>query len=232
MLRKVLLACGIVSSVWYIAADILGTLRYSGYRWRDQEFSELTAQGAPTRELMLAVSVVPYTLLMLALATGLWLSAGPKKRAARSTAVGLAGYTAFGFVAGALTPMATREAMAAGQDTLRNAFHGPLTLVMDLCLMAGMGVAGTLLGKRFRAYSYGTIALLLVFAFLAGVQIPQMSQGRTTPWMGLEERVNIYATMLWVAVLATALFRAQATTTTQRLRKPTVLPQRLQDVAR
>ena len=32
------------------------------------------------------------------------------------------------------------------------------------------------------------------------------------PLMGLEERINIYATMLWVAMLAIGLLRAKETT--------------------
>jgi hypothetical protein len=30
-----------------------------------------------------------------------------------------------------------------------------------------------------------------------------------TPWMGVWERINIYAYMLWVVVLATALLRGR-----------------------
>jgi hypothetical protein len=37
-----------------------------------------------------------------------------------------------------------------------------------------------------------------------------MVANQPTPWMGIEERVNTYATMLWLAVLAIALLRAQA----------------------
>jgi hypothetical protein len=36
-----------------------------------------------------------------------------------------------------------------------------------------------------------------------------MAANEPTPWMGIEERINIYATMLWVAVLAIGLLRAQ-----------------------
>lgn len=221
-LHKVLLGCGIASSVLYIAADLIGSLRYPGYSWLDQEFSELTAQGAPTRPLEIALVEIPYNLLVLALAAGLWMSDTPKQRAARLAAAGLAGYTVFGFAAGTITPMATREAMEAGQDTLRNTFHGPLTLGSDLFLMAGMGFAGQLLGMRFRIYSYATIAGLVAFGALAGMQIPQMAANKPTPWMGLEERVNIYATMLWVAVLAIGLLRAGPTIGPGEQTKPMV----------
>jgi hypothetical protein len=36
-----------------------------------------------------------------------------------------------------------------------------------------------------------------------------MQANEPTPLMGIEERVNIYATMLWVAVLAIGLLRVQ-----------------------
>ena len=209
MVRKILLGCGIASSVLYVASDILGSLRYPGYSWLDQEFSELTAQGSPVRPFMLTMNILPGTVLFTAFIVGIWTLAGPKQRTARITAALLAGYQIFGFVAGVITPMTTRETMGAGEDTLRNAFHGPLTLVMDLLLVAGMAFAATLLGKRFRYYTYATIVVLLVFGIWTSFQIPQMAANQPTPWMGLKERINIYATMLWVAVLAIALLRAQ-----------------------
>ena len=99
MLRRILLVCGIVSSVLYFAVDILGTLRYPGYRYTEQQFSELTAQGSPVRLLMIALSVIPYTLLVAAFAVGVITSA-PKKRAGTITGAMLLGYAAFGMEGG------------------------------------------------------------------------------------------------------------------------------------
>jgi hypothetical protein len=210
MVRKILLSCGIVSSVLYVVTDVLGTLRYEGYSYADQEFSELTAEGAPTRPLMVALNGIPYTLLVAAFAVGVWASAGPK-RAARITGAMLLGYAAFGVAGGVLFPMRPREALAAGEGTLRNAMHIPATAVMSLFILLAMGFGATLLGERFRYYSYGTIAILLVFGALASLQAGQMAANEPTPWMGIEERINIYATMLWVAMLAIGLLRAQKT---------------------
>jgi hypothetical protein len=208
MLRKILLGCGIVSSVLYIVTDVLGTLRYPGYSYADQTFSELTAQGAPTRPLMVALNGIPYGVLVAAFAGGVWASAGPK-RAARITRAMLLGYAAFGVAGGLVFPMRPREALAAGEGTLRNTMHIPATAVMSLFIVLAMGFGATLLEKRFRYYSYGTIAILLVFGVLASLQAGQMAANEPTPWMGIEERINIYATMLWVAVLAIGLLRAQ-----------------------
>ena len=208
MVRKILLGCGIASSVLYIAVDLLGTLQYPGYRYTEQQFSELTAQGSPVRPLMIALNLIPYTLLVAAFAVGVWTSAGPK-RAGRITAAMLLGYAAFGMAGGLFFPMNTREALAAGERGLQNAMHPPLTAVMSLFIVLAMGFGATLLGKRFRYYSYGTIALLIVFGVLTSLQAGKMVADEPTPWMGLTERINIYATMLWVAVLAIGLLRAQ-----------------------
>ena len=119
------------------------------------------------------------------------------------------GYTATGTAAQLFFPMKTREALAAGEGTLRNALHPPVTMVSVIFLLLAVGFGSTLLGKRFRYYSYGTILTLIVFGVLTSLQVGQMEANQPTPWMGLEERINIYATMLWVAVLAIGLLCAQ-----------------------
>src|SRR5215213_8372703 len=71
-----------------------------------------------------------------------------------------------GWRGGVLFPMRPREALAAGEGTLRNVMHIPATAVMSLCIVLAIGFGATLLGKRFRYYSYCTIATLLVFGTL------------------------------------------------------------------
>jgi hypothetical protein len=208
MVRKFLLICGIVSSVWYVVTDVIGTLRYPGYSYADQWFSELTAQGAPTRDFMVALNGIPYTLLVSAFAEGVQTSAAPK-RAGRITAAMLIGYAAFGFAGGVLFPMKPREALAAGEGTLRNTMHIPATALMSLFIVLAVGFGSTLLGKRFQYYSYATIAILLVFGALTSLQAGRITTNEPTPWAGIEERMNSYGIMLWVAVLAVGLLRGQ-----------------------
>jgi hypothetical membrane protein len=207
MIRKILLICGIVSSVWYVITDVIGTLRYPGYSYTDQWFSELTAQRAPTRPLMIALNEIPYNLLVLTFAAGVWESAG-RTRAGQITSAGLAGFAALGFVTGVIFPMPTREVAAAGEGTLRNTMHIPGTVAMSLSFVLAVVFGCTLLGKRFRYYSYGTLLAVLVFGFLTSLQAPQIAANQPTPWSGIYERINIYATMLWVAVLSKRRERA------------------------
>ncbi|HVZ39359.1 MAG TPA: DUF998 domain-containing protein [Candidatus Kapabacteria bacterium] len=204
--RTMLLGCGIAASMLYVAMDIVGTLGYSGYSYADHTFSELLAVGSPVRPLMILLSSIPYALLMAAFAAGVWKSAGAR-RAARITALLLLGYTVVGLITGLAFPMNTRQALAAGEGGLRNAMHPAGTAVMSLLLLAAMGFGATLAGRRFRYYTCATIIGLLLFGILTSLQAGRMTANLPTPWMGIEERVNIYATMLWMAMLAVGLRR-------------------------
>ena len=208
MTRRILLSCGLTSSVLYIAADVLGSLLYPGYRYSEQQFSELTASGSPVRPFMIAANVVPYTLLVVAFALGVWTSLVPK-RARRVTGAMLVGYAATGIVTAVFFPMNTREALAAGIAGLRNAMHPVGTAVMSLFMLLAMGFGSTLLGRWFRYYSWATIITLVAFGILVATQVPQLEANQPTPLMGIHERINIYTTMLWVALLAIGITRVQ-----------------------
>src|SRR5687768_11774780 len=47
-LRRLLLLCGVFSSVVYLSADVVGGARYPGYSFTSQAVSELMAAGAPS----------------------------------------------------------------------------------------------------------------------------------------------------------------------------------------
>jgi hypothetical protein len=108
--------------------------------------------------------------------------------------------------------------------------HIPATAVMSLCLVLAMGFGATLVGKRFRHYSYGTILTVLVFGALTSLQADRIETNERTPWAGIEERVSIYATMLWLAVLAIAFLLAERTVVLRQLEKQSVTAPTMQAV--
>lgn len=224
--RQSLLGCGIVSSVLYVATDVIASLRYPGYRYADQQISELLAKGAPSRPFMVAANLIPYDLLLVAFAVGIWMLVG-WPRAGRITAAGLIGFAIFGTLGGGIFEMEQRTVMAAGQGTLRGTMHLPVTGLMILCLLVAIIFGARLLGTRFRSYSYATIAIMLAFGLLVATQAGQLAANQPTPWMGLEERVSSYSMVLWVAVLAVGLWRAQRATAPNQRKQPTVTPQPL-----
>jgi hypothetical protein len=226
MLRRILLGAGVASSVLYVATDVLASLRYGGYSYADRQVSELLAEGSPVRSFMIGLNVIPYAVLVTAFGVGVWTVAGTR-RAARIAGALLVGYAVLGAMGGVLFRMNTREVMAAGDGDWRGSLHVPVTLVMSLSLLAGMGFAARLLGRGFRCYTVGTILTLLAFGGLVGTQAGAIEVNEATPWMGLAERVNIYATMLWIAVFAGTLWRVEHTTARQRLARPAATPRML-----
>lgn len=208
-LGKALIGCGAVSSVLYVATDVIASLRYPGYSYADQQISELLAKGALSRPFMVAANLIPYDLLILAFAAGAWASAG-RTRAGRITVAGLVGFAVFGTLGGGIFEMERREVMAAGGSTLRGTMHLPATGLMTLSLLVAMIFGARLLGTRFRYYSYATIVIMLAFGLWVATQAGAIGENQPTPWMGLEERVSSYSMMLWVAVLATGLLREGA----------------------
>lgn len=227
MARKILLGCGIVSSALYVAADIVAARRYEGYSYTDYTFSELFAAGAPTRPLMVGLVGIPYNLLVAACGVGVSTSAGAT-RAARVSGALLVGYAAAGMAGGVIFPTTPRGI----EGTLRNTMHIPATAVMSLCVMLSMGFGATLLGRRFRSYTYGTIVTLIVFGGLTSVQAGRLRANEPTPWMGIEERINIYATMLWIGVLAVALPRAHGQVAPGHMEPRTTTRRTMQGVPR
>ncbi|MGE5606988.1 MAG: DUF998 domain-containing protein [Bacteroidota bacterium] len=202
-LKKVLLFCGVLSSVFYVATDILVSLQYQGYSIIDQNYSELLATGAPTRPIMLLISVI-YNLLVGAFAVGIWSLESPK-RIARITGIMIAVYAILSMV----TPLFFQMDMRGAEMTPRGSLHPLMTVVMSLFIVLSIGFGAFLLQKRFRLYSFATIVVLLVFGILTSLQVPLLETGRPTPLMGFTERINIYATMLWFALLPIALLKVE-----------------------
>jgi hypothetical protein len=198
--RRVLLLCGPLSSLLYLTAiDVVAPLIHPGYHSYDSQMvSELMAAGAPTRPLLVAL-FVPYNLLVLAFAAGVAASAGGR-RSVRACAAALAGYAIISTCGLLLFQMDLRGTV----DSRRDVPHVVATLVMSLFLMASIASGAHLAGRCFRLYSFATLAVLLVFGAAAGWLARPMPG--PTPWIGLAERVNIYATMAWIASLPLALW--------------------------
>lgn len=202
MVRKLLLVCGILSSLVYVATDLLLSWLYDGYSYTDQAISELSAIGAPTQPLWVAMLFL-YNPLLIAFGIGIWKVAG-RKRSLRFTGILLAAWGVLGFV-WLFFPMHMRGAIGSATDTMHLILAGVTVLLIILFIGFGSGARG----KWFRLYSILTILAILVFGALVGMQAPRVAAPLPTPWMGVMERVSVYSPMLWVLVLAVALLRSQ-----------------------
>jgi hypothetical protein len=202
--QQALLLCGIVSSLLYVVMCIVTAMRWPGYHSASQTVSELSAIGAPTRAFWVPLGVI-YTTLVIAFGLGVRASAD-RSRSLRTAAVLIAVYGALGVV-WPFAPMHLRDVLAAGGGTMSDTLHLALGMITVLLMLLAIGFAAAAFGREFRLYSIMTIAILLIFGALTGLDAPSVGMNRPTPWVGIWERINIGAFLLWIAVLAVVLFQ-------------------------
>jgi hypothetical protein len=196
------LTCGILAGILYIAMTLCVGVLWDGYRAADQTISELSAIGAPTRPLWMALITV-YAALMMAFGWTVWTSA--RNRALCVVGALLFTQTVFGIF---WPPMHQRDVLAAGGGTLTDTMHIVWTIVTSLFFTVALGFGAAALGRRFRVYSLVTMAIMLACGAWTGTYAPAMQANMPTPWAGVWERLNTSAFMLWIAVLAVALLRS------------------------
>src|SRR5437773_5429680 len=92
-------------------------------------------------------------------------------------------------------------------------------------MLAAIAFAAAGLGKRFRLYSIATLAILLAFGVLTGLDAPKLSTNLPTPLIGVWERIQIGVVIVWDMVLAVALLRTKATVVGGRGARARALPQ-------
>ena len=211
MLRKFLLACGILSSVLYVAMNVFVAAQWPGYSSFSQVVSELSAIDAPTRPLWVPLGFL-YGALLLAFGFGVWLSAD-RSRPLRAAGGLLMLYAAFGFF---WPPMHQREVLAAGGGTLTDILHIAWTFVAVVLTMLAMGFAAAAFGLRFRVYTIATMVVLAVLGWITSTYKPALEANLPTPWVGVWERILIACSMLWIAVLATTMLRMRSAASTGR----------------
>lgn len=216
--RKASLACGILSSLLYVTMNIAGAMQFKGYSSISQAVSELSAIGAPSRQLWLALGFA-YNVLVIAFGWGIRTTAG-RNRPLRVVGGLLVAFGVVGFAA-PFAPMHLRGEAFTFTDTMHIILASADVLIMLLTI--GFGAAA--LGRQFRIYSIGTLLAHLVFGATAGLDGARLAANLPTPWIGLTERINIGVFLLWVIVLAVALLRTEGSTVPRELPKQRTVPQ-------
>jgi hypothetical protein len=210
--RNVLLGCGILACVLYIAMTLFIGMLWAGYSAADQTISELSAIGAPTRRLWMVLGTI-YTVLMIGFGWGV-VTSESRNRALRVVGVLLLAEAVFGIF---WPPMHQRSVLAAGGGTLTDTLHIVWTIVTSLCFMLALGFGAAALGKSFRRYSVITMVIVFVCGAWTGTYASAIQVNLPTPWAGVWERMNTGAFMVWIAVLAVALLRRRLN---GRVRRP------------
>ena len=199
-LTRLLLACGIAGALLFVAMDWIASFwLYPGYDFTSQQVSELSAIGAPSRNTWMALGF-PHAALTFAFAYGVWRASAGRWSLAITAAL-LALFALNSFLWGWVAPMHMRGVAFTATDTL----HIVFTVVAVVLMVGFMTIGARPFGRRLRWFSGLTVAAMLICGGIVGTQVPAIAQGLPTPWMGLVERVSVYAPSLWMAVLAMAL---------------------------
>ena len=212
--RQGLLLCGILSSLLYAAMTVLVARQWPGYSSAAQTISELSAIDAPTRAAWVLPAAV-YTLLVTAFGWGVIQSAGGNRRV-RVAGAALLVYGALGLV-WPFAPMHRREVVAAGGGTLSDTLHLVLASVTVGLMLVALIAGAVALGKAFRRFTLACLLLLALGAAMTFWEAPGLAAGLPTPWLGVWERINVGVFLVWIAVLACALWPHQRDTPTEPL---------------
>jgi Protein of unknown function (DUF998) len=200
--RKYLLISGILSMMWYVVINIIVTMQYPGYDSASLTVSELSAIDTPTRTLWVILCIF-YSLLFLAFGAGIWLSSKGSRNLRIVGAVVL-----FDAILGLYwPPMHRREVIAAGGGTLTDTLHLAWAFIHLLLMLLMIGFGAAAFGRGFRIFSVGIVIVFIVFGLLTSRESMGIEAGLPTPHVGIWERINIAAYMLWVVVFAILLLK-------------------------
>jgi Protein of unknown function (DUF998) len=196
MNHRILLSCGIFSSLLYIGMNVFIPMLFEGYNSASQTVSELSAINAPTRPLWVALAML-YVLLFAAFGFGI------RKYAYGNRHLRILGsliivYACFNVY---WPPMHLRG----NEPTITDTLHITWAIITIILMMLIMGFGAAAFGRSFRIYTIITFAVFIVFGILISVESPGIPKNLPTPWIGIWERINIGAFMIWVIVLSSAL---------------------------
>ena len=192
-MRRLLLICGAIAPLVYIATDIVAARLYPGYSYSDQAVSELFAIGAPTATMVVRLFTVSSALFVL-FSVGLRLSM--RSRLMRLMALMILLNAVDSLMLWNLFPMHMRGSTLSLTDTM----HAILAVNPFVLATVALAIFG--FKSWFRYYSIATFVVVLLCATLSFLYVPQVAANQPSPGFGLAERVAQYSHQSWHAVLA------------------------------
>lgn len=197
--QQLLLSCGVLSAVGYVATDLAASSLYPGYSFRAQAVSELFAIDAPTSRWVAPLFSL-CSLLLLAFAVGVWRAAGAR-RLGRALAVMFGSSAVVGLLIWNAFPMHMRGAEPSFTDTMH------LILATNPFVLLSLIFAMAAFRGGFRVYSAATVVIMVVAAVAAFSYARALELNQATPWLGATERLAQYGYEAWQVVLAVLLLR-------------------------
>lgn len=185
---------GIISLIFYILHDVLGSINYSGYNWTRQAVSDLTATDSPVYGIAHSLSLVYGILSCLC---SLLVCILVKKEEKKTLRLGVYLFTTMNFISAigySLFPLSSK-----GYDGSFQSFIHVYVITIAVVLLSIISLilisVGAFKSKKKLLGTLSIVALLLMFFGAAGSGILPKSV------FGIVERFSTYSAVVFTAIL-------------------------------
>ena len=185
---------GILSLIFYILHDVVGTLNYPGYNWTREAVSDLTATDSPVYGISHSLSLIHGILSCLC---SLLVCILVKKEEKKTLRLGVYLFTTMNFISAigySLFPLSSK-----GYDGSFQSFMHVYVITIAVVLLSIISLilisVGAFKSKKKLLGTLSIVALLLMFFGAAGSGILPKSV------FGIVERFSTYSAVVFTAIL-------------------------------
>ena len=185
---------GIISLIFYILHDVIGSINYNGYNWTRQAVSDLTATDSPVYGIAHSLSLVYGILSCLC---SLLVCILVKKEEKKTLRLGVYLFTTMNFISAigySLFPLSSK-----GYDGTFQSFMHVYVITIAVVLLSIISLilisVGAFKSKKKLLGTLSIVALLLMFFGAAGSGILPKSV------FGIVERFSTYSAVVFTAIL-------------------------------
>lgn len=192
---------GAIAVFFYVFHVLLGGWLWEGYRHLHQPISDLTAQGAPDRGILTAMTIL-YGICSIMFAASAYIAF--KRFAPKISRVGMLVFLAMHLVS--ITYGLFPQDAPGAPLSFTGMMHLAVTaLIVPLTILAPLLVGiGLRKDRDFTVYGQYSIATGVFILIAGGTAAIFFAQG--WPYFGLVERLNIGALQLWMLISSLMLF--------------------------
>ncbi len=184
---------GVLSVIFYLLHDIVGSMNYPGYNWMSQAVSDLTAKDAPSFVSSIGFVTVYKILHCLALTLVCILVKNEKK----TLRVGIYLYTIMGFISSigyALFPLSS-----SGYDGSFESFIHVYVLTTLVVLLSIVSLIVIIVGAfKNKNKLLGILAIISLILMIVGAVL---SQSVPKEIFGIVERFSTYSVVIFNGIL-------------------------------
>ncbi|MFT8315372.1 MAG: DUF998 domain-containing protein [Clostridium sp.] len=200
-MKKIYSIFGMISPLFYLIHVIIGSMLWSGYNNITQPISDLTATGAPNREI-LNIFTNMYGIFGLIFSIGSF-------NYLKKLKIKIINFSMIIFIAMVLIGVSYGffpEDMAGATMTFEGFMHLVVTaLIVPTAILAplctGIGFRKIADFKKFSSYSIATSVIIFVSGGMSVIAI-----ANKIPIFGVIERINIGSLQLWIFIFALIIF--------------------------